>query len=279
MENRLIEYKKALDEKRCITENDVEYWMARDLAGILGYASWDKFENVIAKAEAACVAAGTAKVHHFSRTGNMITAGKGAQIQKTDWFLSRYACYLVAMNADSSKPEVGFAMTYFAVQTRRQELSDEQKRLELRLRILENNHKLAGAAKQAGVVRYPIFQDAGYRGLYGMSLASVKAYKKLDQSKDLLDHAGRLELAANDFRITLTEHRLNRDKVRSESEAIFTHRSVSEEVRGSIVKDNGIAPEDLPIEPSIKPLVQKHRRQLKSRSADASKPAIQNQAY
>ena len=168
------------------------------------------------------------------------------------------------MNADSSKAEVGFAMSYFAAQTRRQELSDEQKRVELRLRIIENNQKLAGAAKQAGVQRYPLFQDAGYRGLYGMGLGALKAHKGLNQSQDLLDHAGRLELAANDFRITLTEHRLNRDKIKTEPEAILTHRSVGEEVRTSIVKDNGVKPENLPIEPSIKSLVQKRRRQIAS---------------
>ncbi len=266
MEQEFFAYKRGLDEKRCVTERGVEYWMARDLASLLAYASWDKFANVVEKAMTSCEGSGIPSSHHFSRTGNVITAGKGAQLQKADWFLSRYACYLVAMNADSSKPEVAFAMSYFAVQTRRQELSDTQKRLELRLRILEDNQKLAGAAKKAGVVRYPLFQDAGYRGLYSMSLSDAKAYKGLTPSQDLLDHAGRLELAANDFRITLTEHRLSRDWVRTEPEAILTHRSVGEEVRSSVVKDNGIAPEDLPIEPSIKPLVQKHRRQLNART-------------
>jgi DNA-damage-inducible protein D len=264
-------YVRGLEEKKLLTEKGVEYWMARDLMPLLAYEKWDNFEKTIDKARSACAAAQFEPDHHFLETGNMVQIGSGAQRERGDWFLSRYACYLIAMNADATKSEVGYAMTYFAGQTRRQELHDQiaeqERRLAVRLRLMENNHRLAGAAKNAGVIRYPIFQDAGHRGLYEMSLAEVKAHKGLLPSQELLDNVGRLELSAPDFRATLTEERLNRDEVKTEQRAIETHRAVGREVRQVMMRDNGVRPENLPTEPSITRLVRKQRKRIKDAKA------------
>jgi DNA-damage-inducible protein D len=260
-------YVRALDAAKRESKKGTEFWMGRTLQTLLGYSSWDKFQAVIERAVDAARSGNVVVENHFSRTGNMVNIGSGAEREKADWFLSRGACYLIAMNADSSKEEVGHAMVYFAVQTRRQEdqdkTIDEAERLRLRLRVMDGNKRLAGAAKHAGVTRFPFFQDAGHQGLYGMSLADVKAHKGLGQKDELLDHAGKLELSANDFRIQLTEHRLNRNNVSHEADAIRTHRQVGKEVRETMERDNGVKPENLPVEKSIKPLVEKHKRALK----------------
>lgn len=216
MESEYNECIKGFEAHKKFTASGVEYWMARDVMVLLGYATWDKFESVIERAKSAARSAKAPVDNHFSLTGNMVPIGSGAEREKRDWYLSRYACYLLAMNADASKPVVGFAMTYFAVKARIQEvreqrqLTDEEKRLELRIRTIDNNKRLAGAAKKAGVIRYGIFQDAGYRGFYGgMSITEVKQKKGIPVNEELLDRVDPLELAAHDFRITLTEDRLN----------------------------------------------------------------------
>jgi DNA-damage-inducible protein D len=261
-------YVTGLEKIRQCTTDGIDYWMARDLMPLLDYDAWRNFRSVIEKARSACESGGSPASTHFVETGKMVTIGSGAEREMEDFFLSRYACYLIAMNSDSSKPEVGHAMTYFAVQTRRQELRDKQlseteKRLELRLRLMENNHRLAGAAKKAGVKFYPGFQDAGHRGFYGMNVADLKTRRGLSPSDELLDRVGRLELSALDFRATLTEERLKRDGIKTEYRANETHRSVGQEVRAVMVRDNGVTPEDLPIEPSITPLVRKERKKIK----------------
>ena len=171
------------------------------------------------------------------------------------------------MNADPTKPEVGYAQGYFAVQTRRQEiqdqLTDEQRRLLLRERVIDANKNLAGAAKSAGVIRYGIFQDAGYKGLYGgLGLQAIKIRKGLKKSDDLLDRAGRAELAANEFRATQTEQKLSRERIKGEEAAIRVHRKIGETVRATIKKIGGTMPEDLPAEPSIKKLIKQKAKQL-----------------
>jgi DNA-damage-inducible protein D len=186
----------------------------------------------------ACESAGVDADDQFHEVTKGIPAGKGAEVQRTDMFLSRYACYLIAMNGDPRKPEVGLAQTYFAVQTRRQEVQDQnpERRIELRQRVKEANRNLNSAAKGIGVQNYGLFHDAGYRDLYGMGLTDLKAYKKIPPKDDLLDRAGRVELAANEFRITQAEDKLRRENVKGESAAINTHREVGQAVRTSLVK-------------------------------------------
>ena len=260
---------KGFEGCKKIAESGVEYWHARDLMPMLEYANWANFKGVIEKARSACKSSGIEEANHFADTSKMVSIGSGAQREAEDYYLTRYACYLVAMNADPSKKPVGFAQTYFTVQARRQEVRDQlseiDQRLQDRMQLMENNRRLAGAAKQAGVTRFPLFQDAGYRGLYaGMGLSEVKAFKRIPASEDLLDNVSRLELSAHNFRATLTEERLNRDEIKSEQRAMATHKTVGQEVREVMLRDNGVKPENLKAEPSIKKLVQKQRRQLKA---------------
>jgi DNA-damage-inducible protein D len=170
------------------------------------------------------------------------------------------------MNAESSKQEVATSQTYFAVQTRRQELSDDEKRIELRERVRIGNNLLHGTAKSAGVQRFGLFHDAGYRGLYGMGLAEIKKRKKIGKGEILLDRAGRAELAANDFHITQAQQKLDREKIFGESEAIRIHNAVGKQVRDAIERIGGTMPENLPVEPPIQQLI-----------AAQKKKALQNQ--
>lgn len=242
---------RALDEKKRVAPNGEDYWMARDIQGILGYEKWDNFEAVIRKARAACDGAHINPKYHFLDTKKVITAGKGAALERADCYLTLYACYLIAMSGDTTKPEVATAHTYFAVQTRRQEVSDQEKRVALRERVQMSNRILAGTARTAGVTRFALFNDAGYRGLYGMGLADIKRRKRIPPKDQLLDRAGRAELAANEFRITQTQQKLERERIQGEHAAMQTHQKVGEEVRAAIKRIGGVQPEDLPIEEPI----------------------------
>ena len=198
-----------------------ESWSARDLARVLEYLNFRNFRPVIEKAKEACANSGYAVADHFAEMRNMVGIGSGAQRELEDWALSRYACYLVIQNADPSKPLVALGQSYFAVQTRRQELADDEAlkedktRLLLRAEMKKHNKNLAGAAKQAGVVQplhYAIFMDHGYRGLYGgLSVRDVQQRKRLKLKEHLLDRMGSTELAANLFRATQTEEKLRRE--------------------------------------------------------------------
>lgn len=239
-----------LNARRKIAPNGQEYWMARDLMVILGYSEWRNFKGVIEEAKVACDLAGINSAYHFVDTTDEMTGGKGAQIQRENLYLSRYACYLIAMNGESSKPEIATAQTYFAIQTRKQEqynqLTDEEKRIELRERVKLANRHLGGAAKYAGVQNFGVFYDAGYRGLYGgLGLADIKNRKGIPAKEDLLDRAGRAELAANEFKATQTEQRLTRDKVQGQQNATTVHHAVGKEVRAAIARIGGTMPENL----------------------------------
>jgi DNA-damage-inducible protein D len=244
--------------------------MARSIQSILGYASWDKFTNVIRKAIFACEGTGTEPKNHFSQTGNMVAIGSGAKRPEQDYFLSRYGCYLVAMNGEATKPEVAAAQTYFAVQTRRQEIADSQermltdvdKRIALRQRLTDATKHLNSAAKQAGVQSYALFAHAGYVGLYGMGLKSIKARKRISEKERLFDRAGRAELAMNEFRATQAEQVLQRKQVRGEEAANEEHKRIGREVRHTIRRLGGTMPEDLPAEPSLTKLLSKKSKAL-----------------
>lgn len=245
----------ALENVKRMAPNGEDYWMGRDIQSILGYDTWESFYNVIQKAMMGCESAGFKVMYHFRDTTKVISGGKGAKIQRADCFLTRYASYLVAMNGDSRKPEISTAQSYFAAQTRRQELRDHDKRIALRERVRRGNTVLAGTAVNAGVKRMGIFVDAGYRGLYGMGLKEIKSRKRLRAKEDLLDRAGYAELAANDFRISQTQQKLERERIQGESEAIATHHEVGTEVRDAIRRIGGTMPENLPIEEPIKKII------------------------
>jgi DNA-damage-inducible protein D len=224
--------------------------MAREIQPILGYERWENFHNVINKARMACESSGIEPGNQFRDATKKVAVGSGAMVPQVDYFLTRYA------RDSTTKAEIATAQTYFAVQTRRQEVQDrlttDEKRLQLRDRVKNANKDLNSAAKQVGVQRYALFHNAGYIRKKGLS-----------EKEDLLDPAGRAELAANEFRITQTEVKLVRDKINNEKDAMETHRAVGREVRATIRKLNGVMPEDLPAEPSIKKLAQARKKATK----------------
>ncbi|MFH1428366.1 MAG: DNA damage-inducible protein D [Candidatus Margulisiibacteriota bacterium] len=255
-----------------------EYWSARDMQQILGYSAWDKFKRVINKAISACENSGFEKDDHFSQMGKLVDIGSQTTRKIEDYQLSRYAAYLTIQNSDSSKEIVALGQTYFAVQTRKQEIieqaeyqaleTEDEKRLFLRNELVTHNKKLADAAKGAGVIRpidYAIFQDHGYMGLYGgLKHKDIHERKGLKKSQKILDHMGSTELAANLFRATQTEDKLKRDNIKGKHNANKTHREVGEKVRQTIKDIGGTMPEDLPTADSIKKLENKQQKKLKA---------------
>lgn len=238
-----------------IDESGIEYWTARELFVELGYAKWDNFVQVLHKAKMACIKSGQQAEDHFTDIGKMIRIAKSAMREIADYKLSRYACYLIAQNGDSDKEEIALAQTYFAVQTRRQEISDEltinEKRLLDREDIKKQNKKLFSTARLAGVSNFGKFNDAGYKGLYTMSLSEIESKKGIKKG-ELLDRSGSEELGANLFRITQTEAKLKRENIRGDSESQKTHFDVGKKVRQTIKEIGGDMPEELKPERHIK---------------------------
>ncbi|MFC1476254.1 DNA damage-inducible protein D [Candidatus Zixiibacteriota bacterium] len=267
----------ALDSRRKTTKLGAEYWMARELQQPLGYAHWAKFEKVVEKARMACESTGVDPDNHIYPAVKMVSIGSGAKREQRDYYVSRYGAYLIAMNGNPRLPQIAAAQTYFAVQTRRQEIADREgdntaKRVELRERVRIANKHLGDAAKTSGVQNWALFHDAGYRGLYGLGLKGIKKRKEIPPKENILDHAGRTELAANEFRITQTEQALVRDEIHGDLEARETHRRVGQAVRDTISELGGTMPEDLPPEPTIKKLEAgtKSKKQLNYKKNDTT---------
>jgi len=262
----VVTNKKSFEELKKLNEHGVEYWSARELRELLGYFEWRKFENTIKKATESCKQSGNDPKNHFVGADKMVEIGSKTERDIYDYHLSRFACYLIAQNGDPNKSEIALAQTYFAIQTRRQEifeqLSVNEKRLFIRNEVSDRNKKLFKTAKQAGVTKFGLFNDAGYRGLYGMSLSDVEK-KKVMKKGELLDRAGSTELAANLFRITQTDEKLNKDKTRGERQASQTHFMVGGKVRQTIKDIGGTLPEFFPPEKHIKEIKREVKR-LKS---------------
>jgi DNA-damage-inducible protein D len=248
-----------------------EYWSARDLSIVLEYFEFRNFKPVIDKAKEACTNSSQKISNHFVHLHEMVKIGSGAARQIEDVRLSRYACYLIVQNANPSKEVVALGQTYFAVQTRLQEIqqsttynqlnTEEEKRLFLRQEMTRHNKKLATAAKTAGVITamdYAIFQNHGYKGLYGgLDAKGIHIKKSLKKSQNILDHMGSTELAANLFRATQAEEKLTRENIKGKPKANKAHFEVGKKVRKTIQELNGTMPEDLPVTDSIKKLEKK----------------------
>jgi len=246
------------DAIRKTDEQGNEYWSARELSKLLGYTQYNKFENVIRKAEKACQESKQAVSDHFTHLSELIKIGKGARRTWPTVHLSRYACYLIVENADpEGKPIVALGQTYFAVQTRRQELAEQiatlpedQRRLIYRSEIAGWNQKLNDAAKLAGVISpgdFATFTNHGYCGLYGgLTEDAIHARKKLAEKERILDFMGSEELADNIFRTAQTDAKLRRENIKGKGAANQTHFEVGREVRDTIKRLGGTMPEDLP---------------------------------
>ena len=235
------------------------YWSARALGKVLGYIEYRNFQPVIAKAQEACRNSGQSEEDHFVEVHEMVTIGSGAQRRLLDVRLSRYACYLVVQNGDPSKPVIANGQTYFALQTRRQELADhkasgqleeDSQRLHLRHELKAHNKQLVDAAADAGVKSprdFASFQNHGYKGLYGgLGAKAIGERKNLKKNQKILDHMGSTELAANLFRATQAEDKLRREQTQGKTAANLAHHQVGAKVRQTIKELGGTMPEDLP---------------------------------
>jgi DNA-damage-inducible protein D len=269
MTKKLINQNSNLFEQiKRTDENSNEFWTARTLAKALDYTDFRNFLMVIEKAKEACVNSGQPIKNHIVEFNEMVPIGSGAERSMPSYKLSRYACYLIVQNADPSKEIVALGQTYFAVQTRLQEIlqmeeynrlsSEDEKRLFLRNEMATHNIQLAAAAKDAGVIEpidYAIFQNHGYMGLYGgLDAKALHKKKGLKKSQQILDHMGSTELAANLFRATQTEEKLKRENIKGKQKANQTHYEVGKKVRKTIEELGGTMPEDLPVAESVKKL-------------------------
>lgn len=268
------------EQIREVDENNNEFWGARKLAKTLEYSEFRHFLPVIERAKEACINSKQRIQDHFEDYLEEIEHGKGAKQNYESVKLSRYACYLIVQNADPGKEVVAQGQTYFAVQTRLQEIqqmddynrltTENEKRLFLRNELKRHNTQLADAAKGAGVINaldYAIFQNHGYMGLYGgLNAKNIHTKKGLKKRQNILDHMGSTELAANLFRATQTEEKLKRDKIKGKQNANKTHFEIGKKVRKTIEEIGGTMPENLPSESSIKTIEQKESKGLNSRS-------------
>lgn len=253
--NQIKKYNETVFESiKHVNEFGQEYWLARELMEALEYFKWGNFEKVIDKAKLACKLSENIVTDHFAGAGKTIMMPKGATKQISDYKLSRYACYLIVQNADPRKKVVAFGQTYFAVQTRRQEITEKyfnsldenKKRIITRGQTIDKNKTLYKAAKDSGVENYGKFTNYGYQGLYGENAKQIAKRKGLTDKEEILDYMGSEELVDNLFRIVQTEAKLKNEKISNEKDANKTHYEVGITVRETIKKLGGTLPEKLP---------------------------------
>ena len=270
---------KTFESIKHIDEDGIEFWYARELQKVLEYNKWENFEKVIAKAKIACKNTGISENEHFPNIRKTIKMPKGAEKEIKDYQLTRYACYLIAQNADPRKEVIALAQTYFAVQTRKQEitekeyglLTEDEKRFYQRNLTRKGNYSLNQAAKKAGVKNFDKFHNSGYKGLYnGETADDIAKRKGLRYREDILDNMGSDELIANLFRISQTEQKLKKDNIQTEIEANKTHYNIGKNIREVIAKNGGTMPEDLPTP-------QKSLKQLEKENMKSLKPKDKNQ--
>ena len=246
---------ETFEDIKHMDEFGIEFWYARELMHVLQYSNWQNFEKIITKAKISCENSGISVFEHFIDVSKLSKRANNAEVEIQDYKLTRYACYLIAQNGDSRKKVIALAQTYFAVQTRKQELSEkeysrlteDEKRFYQRNLTKKGNYSLNIAAKNAGVRNFDKFHNSGYKGLYGGETADDIAKRKgLRYREDILDNMGSDELIANLFRISQTEQKLKRDKINTESKANITHYNIGKNIRQVIVKNGGTMPENLP---------------------------------
>ena len=272
MDNIKNEEYKTFEDIKHIDENGIEYWYARKLQIVLQYTRWEKFSNVIEKAKNACKNSGYTIDEHFHQVGKTIKMPKNAEKVIIDYKLSRYASYLIVQNSDPNKEVVALGQTYFAIQTRKQELmekeytllTEDDKRFYQRDLTKKGNYLLNQTARNAGVKNFDKFHNAGYKGLYnGETADDIAKRKKLRYREDILDNMGSTELAANLFRITQTEEKLKNDKIRGEKNASNVHYKIGKNVRKFMAQNGGTMPEELPTpRKSLKELEKEGKRKL-----------------
>jgi len=257
------------DSIKQINPYSVEYWSARDLMPLLGYRQWRRFDDAIQRAMTSCEQSGNVVDQHFANAGKTSPMPHGGVKAKSDYNLSRFACYLIAQNGDPRKSEIAAAQAYFAVSTRAHEIhqlrAEQEARLEKRLEVSESFNALGRAAQNAGVgsESFGLFIDAGYLGLHRHTLQRLKELKGIPENEDYLDRITRKELSAIDFKNTQTEDLLIRNQVEGLDDATRTHYFAGDQVRKAIEAMHGPMPEDLPSAPSIRKMIDEHNRKKK----------------
>ena len=275
MANDLVnKTEKDFESIKHVDENGTEFWYARELMIMLEYSKWGNFIKVIDKAKESCKNSDNNVLDHFADVGKMVKAGV-ADKEIDDLKLTRYACYLIAQNGDTRKKTIALAQTYFAVQTRKQELtrqeyeqlSEDEKRLYTRKNVKDKNKYLFDTAKLAGVKNYGKFNNYGYRGLYnGETAKDIANRKGISEKEDILDYMSSTELATNLFRITQTDEVLKNKNINNEDDACITHHDVGQAVRQTIKRIGGTMPEDLPTpSKSAKQIEKEKNKQIKEK--------------
>lgn len=258
---------KVFEEIKQLNQYGQEFWSARKIAEILEYVEYRNFIKVVNKAKISCENSGQSVQNHFGDLTDMVAIGSNTSRPIEDIALSRYACYLIMQNADPSKEVVALGQTYFALQTRRQELSDQiiedQKRVYLRDEVTSHNKHLATTASSAGVKNFGLFTNYGYMGLYGgLKQKDIQKRKKIPAKANILDHMGSEELAANLFRATQTDAKIQREKIKGEANANQAHFHVGRKIRQTIKELGGTMPERL----SATDPISRSRKRLKSKT-------------
>lgn len=257
------------EQARQEDQNGNEFWSARTLSRILDYTDFRNFEKAVKKAQTACRHSGQAVNDHFVESNEMVEIGSGARRSIRDYRLSRYACYLIIQNADPAKEIVALGQTYFAVQTRKQEMfeqaTEDERRVLLRDELRKHNAQLADAAYQAGVISdidFAVFQNHGYKGLYGgLDAKGIHQRKGLKKSQKILNHMGSTELAANLFRATQTEEKIRRENIQGKHNANHAHFEVGVKVRQTIQELGGTMPEELPAHEDVNKVERRLQKQ------------------
>ncbi|MDR2519734.1 MAG: DNA damage-inducible protein D [Eubacteriaceae bacterium] len=270
------DYRVFEDIKRVSEDGQSEWWSARELSEALGYTQWRNFQKAVDRAMASCENSGQPSAGHFAPASKMAEIGSSTFRKVPDYELTRYACYLIVQNADPHKEAVALGQTYFAIQTRRAEVSgalseldEASKRLAARGSVRQWNILLAKAALRAGALteeEFLVFQNAGYMGLYGgLTVADIHERKGLAEGESILDYMGSAELIANLFRMSQTEERLKKEGAKNAAEASGTHFEVAEKIRQALIGMGAALPEDMPKEESVKEAEQREIEKLRER--------------
>lgn len=274
MDNVLIKIQTDLDSIKK-TDKDLEYWSARELMPMLGYVKWQKFVEVIEKAKEACKTSGYIIEDHFTHAGKMISVGKGAQREVDDILLTRYACYLIAQNGDSRKPQIALSQTYFASQTRKQELLEqreyEDKRLETRGKLKETEKKIERTIYERGIklpVEFATFKNRHIEALYGgLSTSDLREKRKIPPRRALADFDTHVELKAKDFSLAMTDHNIKQKNLKGMPQLTNEVVASSRATRQTLLS-RGIKPEDLRPEEDLKKIEQKRKKEVKKISTN-----------